>query len=37
MLKIYNLANKKEYVKEVAILENNEWGEENEKSGRILQ
>ena len=26
MLKIYNLANKKEYLKEVAILEHNEWG-----------
>ncbi len=26
MLKIYNLEDKKEYLREVAILEHNEWG-----------
>ena len=35
MLKIYNLANKKEYLKEVAILEHNEWGKIQENSEEL--
>lgn len=29
MLKIYNIKDKKEYIKEVAILTQNEWGKQN--------
>ena len=35
MLKIYNLTNKKEYLKEVAILEYNEWGKIQENNEEL--